>query len=146
MPIVSYLVKDGPNQYEFAGQEGRQLALAYRSRNPHPTLWQVEKESEAEADKRRLDFLQSRLSGGSEFVFFQTNIREYCDKFCPPPAPKETQLDWNTGEPINRVPVWRHKFGRWIAGVTQDVWAKESYTETLWRFTNAKVAIGNTAE
>jgi hypothetical protein len=118
MPITSYLVKDGANNHVFDGTTGKSRALNFTSRNPNPTLWQVESESETEAAVRRMNWLKSQCKDKPSsyiFVIMKGEVEETIDAHCPQPAPKETQLEWKTGEPIRKVHCWQIPSGLWVA-------------------------------
>jgi hypothetical protein len=86
-------------------------ALKHKSSPPHPTLWQIERESETEAAVRRWKAVRHgvfELRGGE-------SLEDMADRFSPPPLPKETQLDWNTGEPIEAVHCWQIPSGLFMA-------------------------------
>jgi hypothetical protein len=95
--------------------------------NAKITLWQVERESEAEAAVRRMSYLEEKFNkmDRDEVGVLTLKLRTShlplsgaIDSECPPPAPKETQLDWNTGEPIRAVKTWQESSGVWLACVS----------------------------
>lgn len=86
---------------------------SWNPRSDSVTLWQVERESEAEAAVRRMNWLgkfwhQVELATGE-------SLASMVDRLCPPPAPSETQLDWDTGDPIETHEEREMKPGLWIS-------------------------------
>jgi hypothetical protein len=144
-----YEVRDEGRTYQFAGVGGKEAALNYRSRTANPTLWQVERESDEEAAVRRMGWLEKELRDGKSFQFesFGVSFAEYVDKHCPPPAPKETQLDWNTGEPIETIEAKRSPSGLWFAfSMSHNEWLKLDDSESFYAVNGGRAATGPTQQ
>jgi hypothetical protein len=88
--------------------------------HPDATLWRVERESDEEAAVRRMKHLSHvEKTQGTTVIFLSDSGKTLADRIdekCPPPA-KETQLDWNTGEPIETVHCWQLPSGLFMASI-----------------------------
>lgn len=123
------------------------------------TLWKRETETPEEADKRRLEWLEvfyKHFTNPPSSLAFKPKThsetaRQWIDQNCPPPPAIETQIDWDTLEPINNVPVWVCD-GLWVAGVSKKEFQCEDYGISLGRLTGSfgtpipTAAIGSTRE
>ena len=118
------------------------------------TLWRHQSETEEEANKRRLDFLDTFFSEPSTkegcdkyAIGWGEPIRSYCDRLCPPPATTEVQVDWDTLEPVPEVFVeFLGGSGLYIARGREPWPNLGSYERCLQRLCYGEAAIGPTRE
>jgi len=108
-------------------------------------LWRRETESPEEAAVRQINWLEKANLAGNVFIPDRVSVIQQIDKCCPPPQATETQVDWDTGEPIKEVPVWQIG-GVWLAGQIIE-YADKCSSWALWTLcTQGKLAIGSTRE
>jgi hypothetical protein len=115
------------------------------SMHKNATLWQVERESEADAAVRRMNWMSKTEATERVTINLMPGGRtlaEILDERCPPPPPKETQLDWNTGKPIRAVKTWQESSGVWIACVS-DSSPERLYCSCI---VSGKLAVGDSRE
>ena len=70
----------------------------------------------------------------------------FADRLSPPPVATETQVDWDTLEPVKEVPVWNLLPWIWIAGVSESEYQSEPNGVTLKNLVYGTYAIGHTRE
>jgi hypothetical protein len=118
---TTYRVKNEHGEpIAFAGTDGVGVDfLRENHRQPGNTLWRRTDEDEASADKRRLDWISATQKRGASCHFYQGShdVRAACDTNSSPPAPTETELDWDTLEPLPQVWTWQPNGLVWIASI-----------------------------
>jgi len=128
-------------------ENARQLSTAQ--------LWRRETETPEEAAVRRMDWMEKRAKDLMPWpdncikmtIPKGSTVSAEVDRLSPPPQPTETQVDWDTLEPIKEVPVWElpaHKI--WISGVLAGTWHHEAMVQSFHRLIQGKCAIGSTRE
>jgi len=123
--------------------------LQENHRHPLATLWRRETETTEEAAVRRMAALDKWRLDKNDLrgAHIGETMSSFADRLSPPPQPTETQVDWDTGEPIEEVPVWElpaHKV--WISGVLAGTWHHETMVQSFHRLIQGKCAIGSTRE
>lgn len=129
--------------------------LLRKSARPISTarLWRRQTETTEEAAVRRMAALDKWHKGPSiGFCREVETMSEFADRLSPPPAATETQVDWDTLEPVKEVPVWQSRWGYiWYAGITKDDLHKLTNGEAFAKVTGEGkdppiFAIGHTRE
>lgn len=112
------------------------------------TLWRRETETPEEAAVRRWSVVEKYERQEVESRRFLEALHNWTDRLSPPPTATECQVDWDTLEPVEEVPVWQFSFAPflWVAGVDSKTYHKETDTETLNRMAYGKSAYGHTRE
>jgi len=103
------------------------------------TLWCRQSETKEEAAVRRMAALDDwHDKDGVAQISVATpsgmeTMSEFADRLCPPPPSTETQVDWDTLEPVPEVPVFDLGGGVWIAGVSASEWGVDADASSLKR-------------
>jgi len=117
-------------------------------RKPGAKLFRREVETDGDAAVRRMAWVSIHPCKLAHLV---NNIAkpalELIDEQSPPPPVKEVQVDWDTLEPIEEVPVWQFsKSQNWIAGADLNKWEREGFSTSIQRLVSGTAAIGHTRE
>ena len=118
------------------------------------TLHRRECETPEEAAVRRMNWLEMRCKETKTmpsverivFVPCGSSVSAEIDRKCPPPPVEEVQVDWDTLEPVEEVPVWQTQWGKWIAGIAKEDWKIEADSGRYIYLCSGNVAIGHTRE
>jgi len=99
-------------------------------------LWMREVETPEEEALRRMAAIETyffKLNRGECVPAWFANepISIYADKLSPPPPVKEVEIDLDTLEPIEEVPVWENEAGVWTAGFVRSVWVDFTIEQKL---------------
>lgn len=129
-------------------------ALRFQPKNESDTLWQIMRESKAEAAVRRMNWIEQAIKNGGTLLLGPTlglvtekkamvmPLSQYIDAACPPPPTEETQLDWNTGDPMVIIHSWPLESGAWIASFHSESSLKNmSVIDTYLSLLNGRSAI-----
>jgi hypothetical protein len=109
--------------YEVRGINGtvsvKNIEEGCRLKAPDRTLWRVEKESEQEAATRRMKALEEwiLLKNPYKYRMPGQTLSEFADLLSPTTR-TETQLEWETGEPLTSVKWWVMHSGLYIATIS----------------------------
>lgn len=114
---------------------------------PTGKLWRRQTETTEEAAVRRMAALDKWHKGPSiGFCREVETMSEFADRLSPPPAATETQVDWDTLEPVKEVPVWKFVGGQWLAGIQMEKWHGIRQVDVYKYMRDAEFAIGHTRE
>lgn len=82
------------------------------------TLWRRVEEDDAAADKRRLNWITEwNRTGRHEIWSRDESGVSFCDRCSLPPTPVETELDWDTLEPMPEIETSQFPQGFWNARI-----------------------------
>jgi hypothetical protein len=114
-------------------------------------LWRRETETPEEAAVRQMAALgvywEKANSGQCVAASYQgETIAQFADRLSPPPPTTETQIDWDTLEPIKEVPVHKMDNGLFIAGVDYCKFEEMGVYSLNVNLTHGDFAIGSTRE
>jgi len=116
---------------------------------PADTLWRRQSETEPEAAVRRMAALDKwwRDKDSPMRLHYESDTpATFADRLSPPPTATETQVDWETLEPVKDVPVWSWA-SFWVAGIDEPTWSNtgDGRINLEW-ICKGHAAIGHTRE